>query len=163
LKVLGLISDTHIPSRQRKLPKTVLDAFKIVDMILHAGDFEELTVADTLDSIAPLIAVHGNMCNWEVKKKFPSKQILKVENLTIGITHGNGGPSGYFGRVQDLFRKDDPDIIISGHTHHPTAEIVDNILMLNPGSPTDKRFAPKNTVLILTIDSSEYKYRFIDV
>ncbi len=163
MKVLGLISDTHIPSRRGELPKNVLDAFKDVDMILHAGDFEELDVADTLESIAPLIAVHGNMCNLEVKRKFPPKLTLKVEDLTIGLTHGNGRPSSFFGRVQDLFQKDNPNIIISGHTHHPAAEVINGILMLNPGSPTDKRFAPKNTVLILEINNSKYKYQFIDV
>ncbi|PWI47814.1 YfcE family phosphodiesterase [Candidatus Heimdallarchaeota archaeon B3_Heim] len=163
LKVLGLISDTHIPSRSGKLPQSVLAAFKDVDMILHAGDFEKLDVADTLEAIAPLKAVYGNMCSWEVKQKFLPKLTFKVEELEIGLTHGNGSPSGYISRVQDLFQNDNPHIIVSGHTHHPTAEIRNEILMLNPGSPTDKRFAPKNTVMILNIDKSNYEYKFVDV
>ncbi|MHA1978651.1 MAG: metallophosphoesterase family protein [Candidatus Hodarchaeales archaeon] len=163
MKILGLISDTHIPSRKGELPKKVLSAFKDVDMILHAGDFERIEVADTLEGVAPLIAVHGNMCSWEVKKKFPPKITFKVEDINIGLTHGSGGPSGYFSRVQALFQNDEPNILVSGHTHHPTAEFVNGILMLNPGSPTDKRFAPKNTVLLLKIDSSEYSYKFIDI
>jgi putative phosphoesterase len=36
--LIGLISDTHIPDRARQLPDNVLEAFKDVDLILHAGD-----------------------------------------------------------------------------------------------------------------------------
>ena len=163
MQVLGVISDTHIPSRRRELPKKVLSAFKNVNMILHAGDFEKLEVADILEGIAPLKAVHGNMCAWEVKNRFPPKLTLKVEDLKIGLTHGSGGPSGNYTGIQYLFHNDNPNIIISGHTHHPTAEIINGILMLNPGSPTDKRFAPKNTVLLLKIDKSNYEYEFVNI
>ena len=45
MKTIGIISDTHIPTRQAKLPLEVLSAFNGVDLILHAGDFESLTVA----------------------------------------------------------------------------------------------------------------------
>ncbi|MHA1994057.1 MAG: metallophosphoesterase family protein [Candidatus Hodarchaeales archaeon] len=163
MKVLGLISDTHIPSCRRELPKKVFSAFKNVDLILHAGDFEKFEVVETLEAIAPLKAVHGNMCSWEIKNIFPPKQTIKVEELEIGLTHGDGGPSGYLSRVQELFQQDNPQIIVSGHTHHPMAEIVNDILILNPGSPTDKRFAPKNTVVLLEIDKTKYEYKFIDI
>ncbi len=163
LKVLGLISDTHIPSCRRELPKKVFSAFKNVDLILHAGDFENIEVVETLEAIAPLKAVHGNMCSGEVKKKFPPKLTFKVEEVEIGLTHGDGGPSGYSSRIQDLFLQDNPNIIVSGHTHRPTAEIINGILMLNPGSPTDKRFAPKNTVMLLKVDRSKYNYKILDI
>jgi len=161
MKTIGIISDTHIPTRQAKLPLEVLSAFNGVDLILHAGDFESLTVADTLEGIAPLTAVSGNMCWDEVREKYPRQLILQVEELTIGITHGRGGPSGYNSRV--IQSGENPDIIVSGHTHMPKAEIIEGILLLNPGSPTDKRFAKKNTVIILKIDNSSYKFNFVHI
>ena len=163
MKTIGIISDTHIPTRQAKLPIEVLSAFNGVDLILHAGDFESLTVADTLEEIAPLKAVTGNMCWREVREKFPQQLTLQVEELLICLTHGNGGPSGYNSRVIQLFKDKNPDIIVSGHTHMPNAEIEDGILLLNPGSCTDKRFAKENTVIILQIDKSSYKYNFVRI
>ena len=160
---IGLISDTHIPSRRPRLQDEVLAAFKGVDLILHAGDFESLSVADTLEEIAPLYAVSGNMCWGEVRKRYPPKRIIKIEKLTIGLTHGNGGPYGYNSRVTDLFQEDNPDIIVSGHTHIANAKTIDGILFLNPGSPTDKRYAKQNTVLILQVDGSKTSYKFIKI
>ncbi len=163
MKTIGIISDTHIPTQHAKLPLEVLSAFNGVDLILHAGDFESLTVADTLEDIAPLKAVVGNMCWNEVRERFPQLLTLQVEDLTIGLTHGSGGSSGYNPRVIKFFKDEDPDIIVSGHTHMPNAEIINEILLLNPGSPTDKRFAKENTVIILQIDKSSYKYNFVQI
>ena len=160
---IGIISDTHIPSRQTKLPKKVFTAFKEVDLILHAGDFESISVAESLEEIAPLKAVAGNMCWPEIRDKFPPSQFFKIEGLMIGLTHGNGGPVGYQSRIKQIFNDQKPDIIVSGHTHNPNAEIIDDILFLNPGSPTDKRFAKTNSILILTITNTSYEYKFIQV
>jgi putative phosphoesterase len=167
MKVIGLISDTHIPSRRKVLPKKVIKTFEeaIVNLIIHSGDFEDLSVISVLEDIAPLTAVHGNMCHQDVKIRFPSKDIIKVEDLTIGITHGNGGPSGYFERVFKTFinEKPQPNIIISGHTHKPDAIMLNGVQMINPGSPTDKIFAPRNSIAILEIDGSHYKFQFVDI
>ncbi len=167
MKVIGLISDTHLPSRRKSLPKEVIKTFQNakVDMIIHAGDFEDLSAIQMLEKIAPLTAVQGNMCNSEVKNKFPMKKVVKIEGLTIGITHGTGGPKGYYERVVDMFKDESstPDIIISGHTHQPEAKLVNGVQVINPGSPTDKYFAPRNTVAILEIKGTEFDYRFIEI
>lgn len=167
MKVIGLISDTHIPSRCKNLPKKVIKTFKDsnVNLIIHSGDFEDLSITSVLEDIAPLTAVHGNMCHLEVKRRFPSKDIIKVEDLTIGITHGSGGSSGYFERVFKTFNneKPQPNIIISGHTHKPDAIMLNGVLMINPGSPTDKIFAFRNSIAILEIDGAKFNYRFVDI
>lgn len=166
MKVLGLISDTHIPSRQKKLPDSVITSFieREVDMIIHSGDFEELSVASALEKIAPLKAVQGNMCHPSVKKQFPKKEIVEVEELSIGITHGSGSASGYFKRVLDEFNDNNlPDVVISGHTHKPIAKVENEILFINPGSPTDKYFAPRNTIAFLVINGKNYEYDFVEI
>lgn len=164
MKIIGLISDTHIPSRRKTIPDSVFSAFDNVDMILHAGDFEELGIVSILEEIAPLHAVSGNMCQREVKTRFPKKLTIKVEKILIGLTHGSGGPSGYLQRVKNEFKNEQqPKIIVSGHTHQPMAKVEGNILFINPGSPTDRYFAPRNTVALLEINNTQFQYRFIDI
>ncbi len=166
MKVLGLISDTHIPSRRKILPDSVIKSFKErnVDLIIHAGDFEEFSVVSTLEEIAPLIAVHGNMCHQSVKNHFSRKEIVQVENLLIGVTHGSGSSSGYYNRVLNEFNGDQkPDIIVCGHTHKAIAKVEKDILLINPGSPTDRYFATRNTVALLEIDGMNFKYSFIEI
>ncbi len=50
-KVVGLISDTHVPVRAREIPKAVFKVFEDVDYIVHAGDLVELPVIDDLESL----------------------------------------------------------------------------------------------------------------
>ncbi|MDI6654816.1 MAG: metallophosphoesterase family protein [Candidatus Hydrothermarchaeota archaeon] len=54
--VVGVISDTHIPSRAGKLPKEVFEIFKGVERIIHAGDFVSAKVLGELEKIAPATA-----------------------------------------------------------------------------------------------------------
>jgi 3',5'-cyclic AMP phosphodiesterase CpdA len=68
---IGLISDTHIPTRADKLPEKVSEIFKDVDFIIHSGDFVSLSVAEELEKIAPLYAVQGNMDFQEIREKYP--------------------------------------------------------------------------------------------
>ena len=57
---IGLISDTHIPEARPELWPQVFDAFRGVDLILHAGDVHELRVIDELEAVAPIYVARGN-------------------------------------------------------------------------------------------------------
>ena len=50
---IGLISDTHIPQACEHLPPEVFDAFRGVDLVMHAGDVYVNRVLDELSAIAP--------------------------------------------------------------------------------------------------------------
>ncbi len=54
--LIGLISDTHIPWAVKELPPEVGEAFRGVDLILHAGDIYSHAVLDELERIAPVLA-----------------------------------------------------------------------------------------------------------
>ena len=41
---IGVISDTHSAGSGRDLPEKILDALREVDMILHCGDLECLSL-----------------------------------------------------------------------------------------------------------------------
>ncbi|MHA1214882.1 MAG: metallophosphoesterase family protein [Candidatus Hodarchaeales archaeon] len=162
---IGLISDTHIPSRGKSLPPSIFKVFNSVDLILHAGDLEVLSVTKELEKLAPVKAVHGNMCRYEVKKTLPNKRIIKVEDVHIGLFHGNGGLDGYYERILNEFKSelDKIDIIVCGHTHLPEAKLFNNIQFINPGSAVDKYFAPKNTVAILNIDNNKFTFKYFEL
>lgn len=167
MKIVGLISDTHIPSRMKTLPPAIFKHFSDTDLILHAGDLEVLQVIEKLEKIAPVKVVHGNMCHKEVIHTLPSILMIKIEDITVGLIHGDGGPSGYYERIILKFQKFSneklPDLIVCGHTHHPEAKIFRGIQFINPGSPTDKYFAPYNTIAVMQIDKREFNFKFINI
>ena len=138
---IGILSDTHIPTRARALPNEVIQAFREVDYIIHAGDITSLEVLDTLADLAPVIAVCGNIDRDDKLQAILSdKEIITLNGYRIGITHGHRRTGKTtLDRALKCFEKDDVDCIIFGHSHMPYCEFVNNILMFNPGSPTDKR------------------------
>lgn len=46
--IIGLISDTHIPERAKKLPKEIFEHFSDVDLIIHCGDVTSESVLNDL-------------------------------------------------------------------------------------------------------------------
>ena len=70
-KIIGLISDTHVPKRAIKVPQKVFEVLNDADFIIHAGDLVELSVIDELEEIAPVLAVHGNMDDQEASGALP--------------------------------------------------------------------------------------------
>ncbi len=146
---VGVISDTHVPTAARSLPPAVFEIFKNVDLILHAGDILDLSVLDELRTLAPVEAVAGNMDDSEVHLKLPSKKILPLDAFQVGLIHGK-----YKINIQrEMIRKEfnDIDLIVYGHSHTPFWGKVHGVYFLNPGSPTDKRHAPYNSVAILEV------------
>jgi len=148
---IGVISDTHVPSATRALPPVIFDIFEGVDLILHAGDIVEMSVLDELSALAPVEAVAGNMDGAELQMKLPQKRIITAGTFTIGLIHGK-----YRIDIQkEMIRKEfgQVDVIVYGHSHHPHWEKINGVYFLNPGSPTDKRYAPFNSVAILTVEN----------
>ena len=147
---VGVLSDTHVPGAAASLPPRVYELFRGVELILHAGDIVRSSVLDDLAAIAPVEAVAGNMDDNELHLRLPAKKVLKLGRFTVGLTHGK-----YRIDVQkEMIRKDfgKVDLIVYGHSHTPFWGKVDTVWFLNPGSPTDKQYAPYNSVALLTID-----------
>jgi len=150
---IGVIADTHIPSQAKEIPQKLLEDFKDADMIIHAGDLVSLNVLEKLKSICPDVrAVYGNMDPLEVRKKLSDKEIIEVGKYKIGLTHGYGAPNSLIQVLTQYFKDYKVDIIIFGHAHSSFNEKKGNILFFNPGSPTDKIFAPYNSYGIIEIN-----------
>ena len=128
--IIGVISDTHVRSFA-ELPQNLVAALAKTDLIIHAGDVTTLDVIKSLERLAPVKGVYGNMDLPEVKVVFPQKQVIEVGGKKIGIMHGNGGPWMIEWRVRQAFN--DVDAIIFGHSHEAFNNIIDGILLFNPG------------------------------
>ena len=148
---IGVISDTHIPLSANKIPDEIFKHFEEVDLILHAGDLIELSVLDKLRKIAPVEAVYGNMDSLNVKSSLQDKKIIKAGKFSIGLIHGTGSPSGLDQCIKNAFSNDKIDVLVFGHSHRPVNKREGDILLFNPGSPTDLIFTPYRSCGILEI------------
>lgn len=156
---IGVISDTHIPFRGKRIPGIVLDSFKGVDLIIHAGDIVQKDVLTTLAKIAPIKAVSGNVDPIELKKSLPEKLELELAGYKIGVIHGHNVRGHLMYALSYVFPE--ADIIIFGHTHKQCNQLIDGQLHFNPGSPTDKRMEQRYSFGIIEL-ADEIKARIIE-
>jgi uncharacterized protein len=146
---IGVISDTHLYDYDEKLKKIITEHFSDADFIIHAGDLVDLRVLDMFAG-KEVKAVYGNMDYFSVKEKLPEQLIFDVKGFKFGLIHGWGPPWNIEEKI--LAKIGRVDCIVYGHTHEPANHINDGILFFNPGSATDRRFAPHKTIGILEID-----------
>jgi len=163
-RTVGLISDTHVPSRAREIPKQVFAIFEKVDYIVHAGDLVDLSVIDELEQVAPVLAVYGNMDGPEIRGKLQKVNSFKVFDWRIGVTHDAGVFFGA-GKMRDLASKNGFNVLVYGHSHSSGMKWEGNTLFINPGSPTNPipPFINKPTVALLRITQKEIIPRIIQI
>ncbi len=165
MKRILVISDTHIPNVALELPKEVIDEAKKSDIVIHAGDIITMDVLSELKCYADVYAVHGNMDRFDsATYSLPEKLTIQVEDVKIGVTHGSGAPWGIIRRVNKVFPNlNELDVIIFGHTHHPLIEQKNGKWYINPGSPTDRRYAPYNSYAILKVDGKDIQAEIVKI
>jgi putative phosphoesterase len=161
---VGVLSDTHLPYRIRRLPDEVFHIFQDVDLILHAGDVDRIEYLSDLAELAPLHAVRGNLHFADLSdggRELPVELQLTIAGRNVVINHG--GWSSIWSQagdwfVETLFRptKDklnqrianrlaylypQTDVILFGHSHRPYRAWHNKTLIFNPGAvcPTVRR------------------------
>src|SRR5437660_4362846 len=89
-----------------------------------------LSVIDELETIAPVVAVQGNVEYEEVVLKLPIKREVVVGGCRIGVVHILGDSHN---RVR-VARQEFPNarVVIFGHSHIPWNEEHDGQLLFNP-------------------------------
>ena len=164
MKLIGLVSDTHIPSRAKKLPDRVFEVFKDVDLIIHAGDLTQIEVVKELEKIAPVVAVHGNMDGPDVRARFPELNWVEVYGWKIGVMHDPGALWG-MGEMGSVAKENDLDVLVLGHTHRQFLKLEDAVLFINPGSPTDPLppVLVKPTVALLLVTEEKVEPSIVKV
>jgi uncharacterized protein len=156
VKMIGVVSDTHIPTRGRFLPPQLFMLFAGVQLILHAGDLVDEKVIDELQTLAPVEAVAGNMDPLRLNRLLGRLKLVKVGGINIGLLHGDiGSRRVSFSQVSKLFKPARLQAVVFGHLHEPLVKMHEGTLYFNPGSAVDPRREPKPSCGRLLIDGSE--------
>jgi len=134
----------------------VLEIFKGVDFIIHAGDIGGVEVLNALETIAPVRAVCGNNDRDSWADHIPHDQVIEYGSHLFYVLHELGH--------LDL----DPaaaefSAVIYGHSHRPLAETKKDVLYLNPGSAGPRRFSLPISIARLHIDKSRLTPELIDL
>ena len=130
-------------------------------MIIHAGDLTSLKVIEDLEKIAPVMAVQGNMDRVN-GINLPKAKTLEVEGVKIGIVHGEVYPRADTQQLLYLAKQLDVNILVTGHSHQPKIEQVEDVLLLNPGSPIVPRLADR-TVMLLEINDKNVDVEIVKI
>ncbi len=151
---IGLIADTH-----DKIPLPVHKIFAGVDLIIHAGDICKEDIITELKMIAPVKAVYGNMDRLPHSVHLNRIDFLKVNELTICITHIVSSPKAIAYELFKINKK--ADVVVFGHTHRAQETWFNKILFINPGSPSQPRDGKGPSVAILRIADNKPEVEFI--
>ncbi|HEU4867485.1 MAG TPA: metallophosphoesterase family protein [Actinomycetota bacterium] len=158
---IGVISDTHLPRGNRRIPEEVFSLFEGADLILHAGDFVQAEVLYELGAIAPVKGVLGNCDTPELARQVPVKESIEVEGVLIGMIHDSGDRERRRKRMTDAFPGH--RVVVFGHSHMPVVDDDGDLLLLNPGSACDPRRAKTPTVAILDITDGKPSARLVEL
>jgi len=172
--LIGLLSDTHIAFPDETIPHQIKDAFRGVDLILHAGDIWIPSVLDELGSVAQVMSAWGDD-DMEADLGGDSRMMtgtsLSLDGITLWLMHVkprygllNPREKTYSPGSNNEDPPEPPDVVVFGHTHYATIERYQGILLVNPGSATVPNYVPKlGTVALLTIDSGEVDARLVQL
>ena len=142
---MGLISDTHGVFDPRVLG--VFAEYGPLAAIVHAGDVgPHAEVLWELEALAPVTAVLGNSDHFVPGWQLSGLARTTVAGCTILVVHDIESlgqvPSGV-------------DVIVRGHTHVPSVQTRGHVLVVNPGSASQRRRMPSRSVAILEIAQGE--------
>lgn len=139
---VGVVSDTHGLLRPEVLP-----ALAGVERILHLGDVGNPAIIKSLEKLAPVTAIRGNIDRDGPCSRLPETEVLLLEDRYIYMLHD----------VQTLHL--DPAAakfaaVLYGHSHKPHIAHRKGVLYFNPGSCGPRRFELPVTVGLLTLEKN---------
>lgn len=125
-----------------------------VDIILFTGDHiqDGRLLAKQLN--LPVYSVVGNCDPSEAGEK---ERVIELSGRKFFLTHGHRwgvkrGMQSLFYRTQEVGAQ----VAVFGHTHIPFCQKIDDIWMINPGSPTYPRgLSNRGTYAIISIEDNE--------
>jgi hypothetical protein len=148
---IGIISDTH-DYLDPKIPAL----FAGVEHILHAGDIGLPWLILQLESIAPVTAVLGNT---DAGLDFKETEILQFDGRKFLVHHIVDARSPAL-TIQRRIIRENPDVVVFGHTHKPFCETIGRTLYFNPGYAGKTRFGLPRSVALLHCDAEGIRPEF---
>ncbi len=154
MKKIGLLSDTH-----GDLDPRIMEHFREVDEIWHAGDIGSVSVLDELRAFKPTRAVYGNIDGTDIRLEAPVYLAFACEDVSVLITHIAGKPGKYVREAHELIRQYRPKLFVCGHSHITLVKFDEhqNMLWMNPGACGYKGFHSVRTILRFEIDGDQIR------
>lgn len=149
--MIGLISDTHGMLRDQAIA-----ALEGCEQIIHAGDVGKPEILQRLRSIAPVVAVRGNIDSGPWADALPETTTAQIAGIRIFILHDlkqlalDPAALGY-------------DLVVSGHSHQPREISRGGVRYVNPGSAGPRRFKLPITLARLHTDGRPFRVEFVTV
>jgi putative phosphoesterase len=157
---IAIVSDTHMPRGPRHLPARCVARLRAADLIVHAGDLSTLDVLAELQALGEVVAVHGNVDDAAVRAALPATAMVDAEGQRLAVIHDAGPGRGRLERLRRRFPE--AGAVIFGHSHIPLHERApDGFQIINPGSPTERRRAPRHTMAVARIDPGTIAFEMI--
>jgi putative phosphoesterase len=159
---IAIVADTHMPRGPRRLPEGCVARLRAADLIIHAGDLMRLSILHELQRYGPVVAVHGNVDDLEVRMALPAVAVVPAGQRRIYVIH-DAGPSA--GRLERLrARYPEADAVVFGHSHIPLhARAEDGFQIFNPGSPTERRRSAHHTMGLVRADAQGLEFELIEL
>lgn len=156
---VAVLGDTHLPRRGRDLPPSAWRLIDSSDLVIHTGDVTDASLLTRISERRPLHTVRGN--NDIQLTALPEHLLLDIDGVAIGVVHDSGPSSGRRQRLRTLW----PGIRVAvfGHSHIPVCDDDGALLLLNPGSPTDRRSMPSFTMAVMTLDGAVVQAEIVDL
>jgi putative phosphoesterase len=158
--VIAIISDTHLPRGNRRLPDACVERLAAADLIVHAGDIATAEVLQDIRAIGPkVVAVHGNVDSAELQRVLPEATSVDAGGVNLTVVHDAGQATGRLYRLRRRFPQ--ADAIVFGHSHIPLHERDDGFQIFNPGSPTDRRRQPSHTMGLARVNKGAIEFELV--
>jgi putative phosphoesterase len=164
--LLAILSDTHLPRGPKQLPASCVERLEAADLVLHAGDFSALSVLRALESIGPVVGVHGNVDDRELRRRLPERRVVEAAGARIALVHDAGPARGRLERMRRRFPG--VDAVVFGHSHTPLYERAaggrgGRFQIFNPGSPTERRRAPHHTMGMARVSEGRVEFELVEL
>lgn len=149
---IGVISDTH-----NYLDPRIADLFEGVTHILHAGDVGEMSILVQLEQIAPVTAVTGNTDSMLPLKE---TEVVELDGRKY-LVHHIVDPRGPAEPVSGRIAREQPDVVVFGHTHKAFCQVFGGRLYFNPGYAGRPQQGIERSVAILHWEDGAIRPKFI--
>ena len=150
-KRIGLISDTHGLLRDE-----AVRALTGSELILHAGDVGKPEILEALRSLAPVVAIRGNVDTEPWALALPETTVAEAGAVRFYLLHDlhtldlDAAAAGFH-------------VVVSGHSHEPGRTERNGVWYINPGSAGPRRFSLPVTVARLDLGKKPWALEFVDL
>lgn len=156
---VALIADTHL-GEAGELPSPCAELIANADLVLHAGDVSSAAALARMRAIGPpLEAVQGNVEDAELRASLPPARELRVESVRFALVHDAGPAKGRLERLRARFPT--AQVVVFGHSHMPLHEVAEGFQIFNPGSPTQRRRAPRRSMGLAWVEGGEVRLEHV--